>query len=171
MNEHPSMDSLLWEYIDGHLSAAERSTVENLIANDKEWKQKYEDLLQFSVSLGEDISLEEPSLRFNRNVMEEIMRHHIAPATGSYINKKIIFGIGGFFLLLIVGFLVYAFGQINWTIADSGTRIPFKVEDLHLERIFNNTYINIFILVNIVLALVLLDRYLAHQKKQWKKQG
>ena len=59
--------------------------------------------------------LEAPSMRFTKNVMEEISRYHVAPATKSYINKNIIRGIGAFFLTMIAGLFVYVLAQFKWS--------------------------------------------------------
>ncbi len=161
------METRLWEYIDGGGDARERGFVESLIASDATWRRQYESLLQVHQSLHADISLDQPSLRFTRNVMEEIAQNHIAPAVNSYINKKIVYGIGGFLVSLILGFLVYAIAQVDWS---AGSSTGFRVEDLHLEKVFGNQYINVFMIVNSVLGLMLLDRYLTRQKKNWKQK-
>jgi hypothetical protein len=170
MNAHNNMETQLWEYIDGLSGADERSFIEGLIATDAEWRKKYDELLSFNAALHQDIEIDQPSMRFTRNVMEEIGRHQIAPATGSYINKKIIYGIAGFFLTLIVGFLIYAIGQIDWSVAPANSTLPFNLPKIDTSKVFNNNYVNAFMIVNIVLGLMLLDRYLAQQRKHWKKE-
>src|SRR5437870_2632266 len=94
------MEERLWSYIDGVAAAEERTVVEKLIEASREWKEKYNELLELH-QLVQSSSLDEPSMRFTKNVMEEIGKYHIAPATKTYINKKIIWGIGIFFILLI----------------------------------------------------------------------
>src|SRR5215203_5175286 len=105
------IEQRLWEYIDGHATAEETTVVEMLILENKQWRDLYQELLQVNESLA-DIDLEQPSLRFTKNVMEEIAKFHIAPATKNYINNKIIWGIAAFFLLSIAGFLIYGITQI-----------------------------------------------------------
>src|ERR1700730_6302252 len=100
------VEARLWNYIDGIASAEEKSAIEQLLQSNLEWQRKYRELLDVHQLL-HAIELEEPSLRFTRNVMEEIAKHQIAPATKSYINKKIIYGIGGFFVTMIIGFIIY----------------------------------------------------------------
>ena len=109
-------------------------------------------------------------MRFTKNVMEEIGKYHIAPATKTYINKKIIWGIGMFFILLIVGFLIYGFGQIDWTAKGDGSSW-INTSKIDFSKFFNNTYINIAMMVNIVLGLGLLDWYLTNKKKEMHKHA
>src|SRR5688572_13237592 len=105
----------LWDYIDGVSTMEEVTVISELVTKDEAWRAKYRELLEVQRLL-QSSELEEPSLRFTRNVMEEIGKLHIAPATKTYINKNIIRGLAIFFLTLIVGFLVYGFGQVDWTV-------------------------------------------------------
>ena len=136
-----------------------------LIAENVVWKQRYHELLDLHQSINL-IELEQPSLRFTKNVMEEIARYQIAPATKKYINNKIIWGIALFFGTLIIGFLIYGISQINWAAGtDSQSTIGIDFTQVDYSRVFNNNFVNIFMMLNIVLGLMLLDRYLNNRKK------
>lgn len=164
-----NIDDRLWEFIDGQSSIEERSAIEKLIETNKQWKEKYHELFELH-QLVQSSALEEPSLRFTKNVMEEIAKYHIAPATRSYINNKIIWGIGIFLITLIVGFLIYGFGQVNWN-AGGDNNLPIDISKVNYGKFFNNTYVNVFMMVNVVLGLMLLDRYLASKKKKLQKEA
>jgi magnesium-transporting ATPase (P-type) len=167
-NKH-SIDDRLWEYIDGLSSGEEKSAIEKLLENNHQWKEKYHELLEVH-QLVQSSALEEPSLRFTKNVMEEIAKYHIAPATKTYINKKIIGGIGIFFIMLILGFLIYGFGQVDWN-SKPDVNLPVDLNKVDFNKFFSNTYVNIFMMINVVLGLVLLDRYLASKKKNTQKEA
>jgi len=175
MNTEQPMEDRLWEYIDGSSSPTERSTIEELLATRREWQEKYKELLNVHQLLDAS-ELEAPSMRFTRNVMEEIARYHVAPATRSYINKNVIRGIGGFFLTLILGFLSYILSQFHWG-ASSGNgssdlipRSPSlgldKLKTIDISPAINTTYISLFMLIFVIMGFILLDMYL-----QRKKQG
>jgi len=169
-----NIDDRLWEYIDGQSSAEEKTTIENLLESNQQWREKYHELLEVH-QLAQSSALEEPSMRFTKNVMEEIAKYHIAPATKSYINNKIIWGIGAFFIVLIVGFLIYGFGQVDWN-AKGDTNLPVDLNKVDFSkvdfsRLFSNTYVNIFMMINVVLGLMLLDRYFASKRKKWQKEA
>ncbi|HEV7783680.1 MAG TPA: hypothetical protein VGO58_20565, partial [Chitinophagaceae bacterium] len=117
MNTQRSIEERLWDYIDGLSTAEERPVVEQLLRDDTAWKSKYGELLKTDELLRVS-ELEQPSMRFTKNVMEEISKLHIAPATKTYINKKIIWGISFFFIALIAGFLLYGFAQMQWSVSD-----------------------------------------------------
>jgi hypothetical protein len=160
------MELRLWEYIDGHSTTEEKNVVETLIRENAQWRALYQDLLQTHQSLT-GLELDEPSLRFTKNVMEEIAKYHIAPATKKYINNKIIWGIGAFFILSIIGFLIYGVGQIDWSISSS-TSNPLGVDLTQVDygRMFNSTVMNVFMMLNAVLGLMLLDRFLSNKRKK-----
>ncbi|HEY0067136.1 MAG TPA: hypothetical protein VGB46_07235 [Flavisolibacter sp.] len=166
---HPEdMEKRLWEYIDGFSDATEKNAVEKLIAENSEWKARYAELLELHQLTG-ITELEEPSLRFTQNIMEEIARHQIAPATKTYINKRIIWGIAAFFITIIAGFLVYAISQVNWSAGKSdGTLGGLDLTRINYGAVFNNTFVNIFMMLNAILALMFLDRYLAARRREMR---
>jgi hypothetical protein len=176
MNEQHNIEESLWDYIDGLSSPEDKSTIQQLIASNKEWQTKYRDLLE-AHQLLKAPELDAPSMRFTKNVMDEIARHHVAPATSSYINKNIIRGIGAFFGLMVVGFVIYMFKQTHLSpyhstiptdipvLSQYGKDLGNNIDRLNLTRIFNNAYINIFILINMILGFMLLDMYL-HRRKE-----
>ncbi|SHE85995.1 hypothetical protein [Flavisolibacter ginsengisoli] len=169
--EEDEIEVKLWEYIDGLAKADEMSAIEKLVQENAEWKAKYQELLEVHESLNL-VELEQPSLRFTKNVMEEIARLQIAPAAKQYINSKIIWGIGGFFITVIVSFLVYGLAQIDWSTSQSvNTGVLDKITDADYTKVFNNTFVNVFIMLNVVLGLMLFDRYLNDKKKKLMKEA
>jgi regulatory protein YycI of two-component signal transduction system YycFG len=139
--------------------------IKKLIEENAVWREKYSELLAVHQML-QSSELEEPSMRFTKNIMEEISRLHIAPAAKTYINKKVIWGIGGAFIAMIVGFLIYAIAQINWSEGSSDTSMGFDLTRIDYSKMFNNNLMNAFMMVNIVLGLVFLDRYLANKRNK-----
>jgi preprotein translocase subunit Sss1 len=168
MNTQQNPEERLWDYIDGISSSDEKTAIEQLLQSNAEWKTKYHELLEVNKLL-QSSELEEPSMRFTKNVMEEISRLHIAPATKTYINKRIIWGIGIFFITLIVGFLIYGFGQVDWSAPGSST-IADNLNKINFNKFFSNTYVNAFMMINVVLGLFLLDRYLANKRKKFREE-
>lgn len=168
MNQQQNIEQQLWSYIDGFSSHEEKSSIKKMIETNLEWKNKYHELLEIH-QLVNAADLEQPSMRFTKNVMEKIAQYHIAPATKNYINKKIIWGIASFFITLIAGFLIYAFAQVDWNFQDnSKPLIDFSTVDI--SKVFNNNFVNGFMMVNVLLGLVLLDRVLANKRKKFQKQ-
>jgi len=163
------IEQQLWSYIDGFSSKEDKTAIEKLIASNLEWKNKYYELLEVH-QLMNSSELEQPSMRFTKNVMEEIAKLHIAPATKNYINKKIIWGIAAFFITVIAGFLIYAFAQVDWNFQDNSKPL-LDLSTIKMSRIFNNNFVNGFMMVNVLLGLVLLDRVLANKRKKFQKQA
>ena len=166
---HAEIEMRLWEYIDGFSTAEEKSVIEKLVAENAEWKAKYHELLEVHQSLNL-VELEQPSMRFTKNVMEETSRLHITPAASEYINKKIVWGIGVFFITVIVSFLVYGFSQVDWSASgDVQSDLLDKVTSADYTSMFNNTFVNVFMMLNVILGLMLFDRYLNNKKKKMQE--
>ena len=163
------MEERLWNFVDGISSADEKTVIKKLLESNTEWQAKYREVLEVH-QLMTSSELEEPSMRFTKNVMDEIAKLQIAPATKTYINKNIIRGIAIFFVTMITGFLIYGFAQMDWTTkGDSTFSIDFSKIDL--SKFFNNTYMNIFMMINVILGLFLVDRYLANKRKKHHKEA
>jgi hypothetical protein len=165
LSRDEEMEARIWAYIDG--LSEEESFIEQLIAENAEWRAKYHELLEFNQLL-QATELEQPSMRFTKNVMEEISRMQIAPATKEYINKNIIRGIAAFFITVIVGFLVYGFSHVDWSAGNATNPVGIDFTQVDYSRMFNSTFVNMFMMLNIILGLMLLDRYLSSKKKQWQ---
>jgi hypothetical protein len=168
MDTQHNIEERLWNYIDGSATANEKSVIEKLLQTDTEWKSKYHELLEVH-QLIRSSELDAPSVRFSKNVMEEIAKLHIAPATKSYINKKIIWSIGFFFIALMVGFLIYGFGQMNFNTGGQESTLTKNLNKIDFSKFFSNTWVNAFMMINIVLGLFLLDNFLSNKRKEFRK--
>ena len=166
MNIPQNIEEKLWSYIDGTTSGEEHEFIHKLVQTNSEWKTKYAELMEVHEIMKANIDLEHPSLRFTQNVMEEISRLYITPATRNYINKNVIWGIGLFFLTTIVGLLIYGFGQIDWSRPESGNLPELPINNVNWSHFFSGTYMNVFLMVNILLGLMLLDMYLTRKKNE-----
>jgi hypothetical protein len=169
MNRQQSMEEQLWEYIDGTATAEDRQRIDTLLQSQAEWKDKYSELLEINQLLHSS-ELEAPSLRFTKNVMEEITRLQIAPAAKSYINNRIIWGIGIFFITLMVGILGYGFSQMEWTSSEKSS-FTDQLSKIDTSKFFNNDLINVFMMINVLLGLVLLDNYLSNKRNKFRKEA
>lgn len=162
------MEQRLWNYIDGHAGAEEQSVIGKLLQTDNAWKAKYAELLELNELLHSS-ELETPSMRFTKNVMEEIGALHVARAAKSYINKKIIWGLGIFFFLLFAGFLAYGFSQMNFSEGEA-TDLSKNISKIDVSKFFSNSWMNALMMINVVIGLFLLDNYLNTKRKAFRKE-
>jgi hypothetical protein len=70
---------------------------------------------------------------------------------------------------MIVGFIVYGFAQMQWN-TGTGSKLPVEIPSFDFSRFFSNTWVNVFMMINIVIGLALLDRILANKRKQFRKE-
>lgn len=169
MNTQRSTEERLWDYIDGLSAADERTTVEKLLNDNAEWKAKYKELLDVSQLL-KSSELDAPSMRFTKNIMEEIAKLHVTPAAKKYINNRIIWGIGFFFIAMMIGFLIYGFSQMGLS-GGEPSAISKKLSGFDLSKFFNNTWVNALMMINVILGLFLLDNYLNNKRKEFRKEA
>ena len=167
MYTREQIEQHIWDYIDGLSTPAEKQMVEQLLQTDQQWMAVYNELKGFNEMIGSADMIEQPSLRFTRNVMEEVAKYKVAPPASSYINKKIIHGIAAFFILTIIGFLVYSISFIDMS-APGSIKLPGTgVDQLNIDwsKYLNSTVINVFLLMDVIAGLLLLDRYLRRKKE------
>ncbi|HLP38882.1 hypothetical protein [Lacibacter sp.] len=160
------MEEKIWGYIDGTSSKEEIAFVEQMIAADAIWRAKYSELKEINQLLKADMELEQPPMRFSMNVMDQLQGLKPAPATKKYINKTIIRSIAVFFIVTIVGFLIYSFTLIDWsssTATGEGYQLPSISFDYKL--LLNSTWLNVLLMLNVVMGLLYLDNYLRRNKK------
>ncbi len=174
MQTPSTLEERLWDYIDGQDSPADRSAMEALLAADAAARAQYAELLAVHESLGAT-GLEEPSMRFTKNVMEAVARQSISPATGTYINKRVIRIIAAFFLTVIGAVLGYTLflgvrtGADANAGADVATSAAARLPQVHVPSFtlpvpHLDPYVSAFMLVAIVSGFVVLDKYLSRQK-------
>nr|WP_294907672.1 hypothetical protein [uncultured Lacibacter sp.] len=160
------MEEKICGYIDGTSAKEEVAFVEQMIASDATWRAKYSELKEFNQLLQADMEVEQPSMRFSMNVMDQLKGLQPAPATKKYVNKAIIRSIALFFIISIIGFLIYGFTLIDWS-ASASTDKPYQLPSISVDYkvLLNNTWLNVLVMLNVVMGLLYLDKYLRRNKK------
>jgi hypothetical protein len=165
MEQITDIEMQLWEYLDGTCTDADNRHISLLISEDTLWQEKFNELSAFHSELGTKLELEQPSLRFSKNVMEAVSHLKIATPTKKYINYNIIRGIAAFFVIAIVTALGYAFATTNWTSSkpDEITKL-YPRTNFNFTNLFTGDIFNVIVGINIVLGLLLVDTWLRRRK-------
>jgi hypothetical protein len=164
MEQHEEIEMQLWEYIDNMCSEAARQRISLLIASDGLWAQKFNEISEFNAGISRGFDLDQPSMRFSKNVMDAVASEHIAPATKKYINSYVVRGIAAFFLLTIVIFTVYVFATTTWNSAVSYHLPAINIKRIDVSPLFNASFVHIAVAINIVVGLVFLDFFLRKKR-------
>ena len=164
METNEEIEMMLWEYMDGSCTMADMQRISILVERDEVWKQKYKELHALHTGIANNMQLEQPSLRFTKNVMEAVAAVHIAPATKKYINKGIIRGIAAFFIITITAFLGYAIATANWGVDGTSFTSKFNLNRFNPSSLFNSSAFTVIIAINVALGLILLDSFLRRKK-------
>lgn len=161
MDTQPSMEERLWDWLDGLSSEGEATELQQMVMNLPEWKEKYQELLAIHQSLKADMELMQPSMRFTKNVMEQIATISIRATTKSYLNNKVIYSIGGLFVAMLSGVLLYAIAMVDWAAGGSSFKMPeSKIEQVNWGGILQGPYGTAAVIIVAMLGMVLLDQYL-----------
>ncbi len=159
-----TVEEKLWNYIDGSCSPEEQQAIATLIAQDKAYRRKYEEMLALNSEFAA-MELDEPPMAFTYNVMETIRNEHALTPLKARIDKRIIKGIGIFFVGTISVMLLLALSSIHWSADAAASSVKFKMPDL--SPYLKGTAMQIFLFFDVVLALYLGDTYL--RKKRMPK--
>ena len=147
-----TIEEQIWDYIDGIGSAEYISEIEDKIASDEAYKAIYQELSALHQQIG-DISLEEPSMSFSRNVMEMVSLE-IAPASlKTKVDKRIIYGVSAFFIIAIAAIFIYALSQLQFT----GPKVTLT---FNLTSYMTPTLFKGFLFADMIIGLLYLDRLL-----------
>ena len=149
------MEQRIWDYLDGTCNEQESKGIADLIDTDPVYRLTYSEIKVLHEEL-EKIDLDEPSMGFTRNVMEKIAAMPVAGSIKSLIDKRIIYGIGVFFLVSILVLLALVFSQVDWAKPVTAA-VPLNVPRLDYLSNINSTYMQIFLFADIVLGLYILD--------------
>ena len=166
-----SIEEKLWNYIDGACTHDEQKAIKLLIAEDEAYRSKYNELLQLNSEFTA-MELDEPSMAFTYNVMETIRTENAQQPLKAAIDKRIIFGITGFFILTLSILVIYALSAVNWSggaaIALPKMDVPEQLKVTHITSYFTGPIIKGFLFFDVVMGLFLLDTYL--RRKNIAKQ-
>jgi hypothetical protein len=152
-------EAVLWAYIDGSLQGSEKIVIEKRVIETKAWASRYKDFLELHQLL-QASEMEAPSLRFTKNVMEEIAISEVAPAAKEYINKRFIWCVSGALFILIIGLFCYGMLVAGRSETNSYQYSGTFLKEINYRALFDRDYVHIFMMLNVIGALVLADRFL-----------
>ncbi|MBL4678646.1 MAG: hypothetical protein JKY70_20990 [Mucilaginibacter sp.] len=153
-----SIEEKLWNYIDGACPPEEQQAIEQLIATDEVYRNKYNELLQLNNEFAV-MEIDEPPMAFTYNVMQTIRAEHGLQPSKSRIDGRIIWGIAAFFIITIAALLIYAFSTVNWSNA-THVNNTIKIDTNKFTGVFSGVAGKGFLFLDVVLGLFLIDHYL-----------
>jgi len=153
-----TIEEQIWDYIDGNLDNAGQSEIEAKIAVDEHYRSTYLELKAIHQQIGE-ISLDEPSMAFNRKIMD-LVELEIAPVSlKTKVDRRIIYSIAAFFILSAATIFIYSISRIHFTLPKM-TEAPA----LNLNQYLTPALIRGFIFCDVIIGLLYLDGWLRGKK-------
>lgn len=161
------IEQQLWDYIDGLCSDADQRRIALLISQNETWRAKHAELLLLHNSINGNIELEQPPVRFTKNVMEAIAAAHPAAVPKQYINRTLMRGIAAFFIVAIVLMVGLMLASTDWSApAKEMAYSRIQLPQMQFSTLFNGIFFNGIIAINVILGLALLDIALRAKRPQ-----
>ena len=136
-----TIEEQLWDYIDGNCTVVEKMEIEAKIAANLQYSSAYKELLILHQDLG-SIELEEPSMSFTRNIMEQVNLELKPVALKTKVDHRIIYSIGVLFVLSLVAIFGYVLATAELSISFKMPQINFS---LYESKIITPSSIKIFL--------------------------
>lgn len=154
-----TIDEEIWVYIDRSCDASERLRIAEKIATDDNYAAAFQELSKLNALMASE-ELEEPSMSFSRNVMDAVAQEIAPKKLSTKVNQNIIYGIGGFFMLSIAAIFIYILANSGSSSGGSGLKLPSPTFNFDLSQMLSPLSMRIFLMVDVALALVYMDRLL-----------
>lgn len=158
----------LWDYIDGLCSPEERNTIEQLLQSDATFSMKYDELLSLHQQL-KSVELDEPGMGFNNRVMDQVLVGPHPTSLKTKVDNRIIYAIAAFFVLTIGGMLADMISKMDWSNSKIFELPKMEVPAVNWSFLENPSFTLFFLSVNVVLALVLIDKVVVARRKDAAK--
>jgi hypothetical protein len=152
-----TIEEEIWEYIDGGCDAAQSLEIETKIASNPEYHKTYSEFMQVHALISAE-ELDEPSMSFTRNVMEQVDLEIAPIALKTKVDHRIIYAIGGFFMLSILSIFIYVLLNSTYTMPEF--KMPQMNMNFAMSQAATNLSVKAFLFLDLVLALVYFDRFL-----------
>lgn len=162
-----TIEEQLWNYIDGNCSFAEKIEIESKIKANLQYSTAYKELLLVHGELSK-LEFEEPSMSFTRNVMGQVNLELKPVALKTKVDNRIIYSIGGFFILSIIAIFGYVLATADLSF---NFQLPQMNLDLYQSKIITPAAIKIFLMVDLVLGLIYMDSFFRKRKDKAQKKG
>jgi anti-sigma factor RsiW len=154
-----TIDEEIWAYIDGSCNASESQRIAEKIATDDNYAIAFQELSKLNVMMASD-ELEEPSMSFSRNVMDAVAQEIAPKKLTTRVNNTIIYGIAAFFILSLSAIFIYILANSSSSSSASGFKMPTANFSFDLSHVLSPLSMKIFLMVDLALALVYMDRLL-----------
>ena len=158
-----TMEEQLWDYIDGLTTEAERQVLESKIANDPQFRDQYHALLAIHQMMQQN-ELEEPSMSFTRNVMEQVALEPQPLVLKTKVDPRVIYSIAAIFILGIFSLLIYTLSNSTLSMQEMAMPTLNVQVNLNVTELVNPMALRVFFCVDILLALIYADRLLRNRK-------
>ncbi|EDM36381.1 hypothetical protein PBAL39_11772 [Pedobacter sp. BAL39] len=149
-----TIEEEIWDYIDGHGTAAQLQATADKIVTDAAYAAIYHELQSVHQQIAE-IDLDTPSMSFSRNVMEQLKSEPAPVRLRTKVDKRIIYSISAFFIASIAFLLADIFGQVKGSASSFDLNLDLATQGL--RQAVSPMVLKVFLFVDVLLAFAYLD--------------
>jgi len=153
------IEEQIWDYIDGGLSDKEQEALAKKIADDNEYATVYVEMLELH-SLMASVELDEPSMSFTRNIMDKVNLETAPLVLKTRVDKRIIYSLSAVFLVAMVSVSWFAVAHTDFP----ALALPSFNITMNLQQLVSPLSLQIFFYIDILLALLYVDRLYRSKK-------
>lgn len=108
-----------------------------------------------------DMELEEPSMSFTRNVMEQVKLERAPISLKTRVDNRIIYGLAAIFATFIVGVFIYAIANTSFTY-----QLPEVKIDLNgaVNKALTPGFLVAFLFIDVIIALIYFDSIIRRKR-------
>lgn len=157
-----TLDEKIWDYLEGFATDQESQELESLLKQDAGVRKRFDEIKNMESYLNL-IDLEEPSMSFTANVMQQVYSEKTVKV---HVNNWVILSIAGLFVLTFLICLLSAVYSVNWNI-ESSDNLILQSTWLNKTEILSGTYkylFYLFIMIDFAVLLKLIDNYLNRKR-------
>jgi hypothetical protein len=158
-----NLEEQIWNFIDGNLSEAESQKIQYLINSDQEVERMYKNFLSFNV-LTYNMDLEEPSMSFTRNVMDDVATIPAPVLLKTKVDNRVIYGIAAFFGIALIAVFVFAIYKSSGE--KSSLQFDFSINTDFFE---NKILLSTFLAADLIIAMLFIDGVVRKRLNQREK--
>lgn len=164
MQQDLTMEERIQAYIDHEFDEAERLLIEQKMDTDKNWSEHYHAVLAVHELLSTGLEPMEPSMRFTKNVMEDIAGLEIAKPIRLRQNPWIFRIAGGILASILLAIVGYSVSLMDFSPGSSESKLPIpsmQVPEVNWAGYLGQGTTLLLFMICTILGLFLADKLLA----------
>lgn len=167
MDTNPHIEAQIQQYIDGTCTPAEQEAIARRIAQEPAWANAHREALAIHQLLQQHMEPMEPSLRFSKNIMEQIATLPLPGQKKRYLHPWMVGSIAATLLIMLLVVLGMQVAQTGAEELTGTSTLPLPQVSLPTwdwQQLLSGRSAMLLMLLHTVLGFALLDKWLRSRR-------